>query len=179
MRQIRSEIISPPFKYIILSILLLFCFATIGYTKDITLIWSANTESNLEGYKIYYDSDCSGPPYNGIGAMEGVSPIIIINGLNDPEHPEYTPENPEYTIHGLDDNEDYYFALKAYDIDGLESGYSNEVSSVTYSGSGGCFIATEVCNYPLNLGTSSAMALIIFFGIGLIYVVGFRRKYKQ
>lgn len=149
MRQMRKAKLATTLKYILLSIPLSFCFATMGYTKDVTLMWYANTESNLEGYKIYYDSD-SGYPYEGIGAMEGDSPIIIINELNDPEHPEYTPENPEYTIHGLDDQEDYYFVLTAYDIEGYESGYSNEVDTLPNSSGGGCFIATEAYGYPIE-----------------------------
>jgi hypothetical protein len=237
MRQIRKEKITTTLKYVLLSIPLFFCFVTIGHTKDATLMWSKNTESDLDGYKVYYKSGSSGPPYNGMGAMEGDSPITItLQEL-------YNPEQPEYSIHGLDDNEDYYFVLTAYDIYGRESGYSNEVDTVTYSSSGGCFIATEAYDYPiepyvnvlrefrdrfllanrvgkifmdfyytysppiadfivnndglkaiahvillplvgvswvaLKLGTLSTMALMIFFGIGLICFGGFRRKIKK
>jgi len=240
MRQIRKEKITTTLKYILLSIPLFFCFVTIGYTKDATLMWSKNTESDLDGYKVYYKSGSSGSPYNGMGAMEGDSPITI------PLQELYNPEQPEYTIHGLDDNEDYYFVLTAYDIYERESGYSNEVSSNEIgleAYGGGCFIATEAYGYPiepyvnvlrefrdrfllanrvgkilvdfyyaysppaadfienndslraiahaillpvvgmswvaLKLGPASSMALMIFFGIGLIGFVGFRRKFKK
>ena len=237
MRQKRKEKITTTLKYILLSIPLFFCFVTIGYTKDATLMWSKNTESDLDGYKIYYKSGSSGPPYNGMGAKEGDSPLTI------PLQEMYNPEQPEYTIHDLDDNEDYYFVLTAYDIYERESGYSNEVDTVKYSSSGGCFIATEAYGYPiepyvnvlsefrdrfllanrvgkifmdfyytysppvadfianndglraiahaillpvvgvswvaLKLGPVSTMALMIFFGIGLIGFVGFRRKFKK
>lgn len=237
MRQIRNEKITTTLKYILLSIPLFFCFVTIGYTKDATLMWSKNTESDLDGYKVYYKSGSSGPPYNGMGAMEGDSPITItLQEL-------YNPEQPEYTIHDLDDNEDYYFVLTAYDIYERESGYSNEVDTVKYSSSGGCFIATVAYGYPiepyvnvlrefrdrfllanrvgkifmdfyytysppvadfianndglraiahaillpvvgmswvaLKLGPASSMALMIFFGIGLIGFGGFSRKFKK
>ena len=237
MRQKRKEKITTTLKYILLSIPLFFCFVTIGYTKDATLMWSKNTESDLDGYKVYYKSGSSGPPYNGMGAKEGDSPLTI------PLQEMYNPEQPEYTIHDLDDNEDYYFVLTAYDIYERESGYSNEVDTVKYSSSGGCFIATEAYGYPiepyvnvlsefrdrfllanrvgkifmdfyytysppvadfianndglraiahaillpvvgvswvaLKLGPVSTMALMIFFGIGLIGFVGFRRKFKK
>ena len=239
MRQIRKEKITTTLKYILLSIPLFFCFVTIGYTKDATLMWSKNTESDLDGYKVYYKSGSSGSPYNGMGAMEGDSPITI------PLQELYNIEQPEYTIHGLDDNEDYYFVLTAYDIYERESGYSNEVDTAKYSGSGsgGCFIATEAYDntiepyinvlrefrdrfllanrvgkilvdfyytysppvadfienndglraiahaillpivgvswVALKLGPVSTMAFMIFFGIGLIGFVGFRRKFKK
>jgi hypothetical protein len=145
MRQIRKEKITTTLKYILLSIPLFFCFVTIGYTKDATLMWSANTESDLDGYKVYYKSGSSGHPYNGMGAMEGDSPITI------PLQEMDNPEQPEYTIHDLDDFEDYYFVLTAYDIYERESGYSNEVDTVKYSSSsGGCFIATEAYGYPIE-----------------------------
>lgn len=237
MRQKRKEKITTILKYILLSIPLFFCFVTMGYTKDATLMWSKNTESDLDGYKVYYKSGSSGPPYNGMGAKEGDSPLTI--SLQEMDN----PEQPEYTIHDLDDNEDYYFVLTAYDIYERESGYSNEVDTVKYSSSGGCFIATEAYGYPiepyvnvlhefrdrfllanrvgkilvdfyytysppvadfienndglraiaraillpvvgvswvaLKLGPVSTMALMIFFGIGLIGFVGFRRKFKK
>jgi hypothetical protein len=99
---------------------------------DITLAWDANTEPNLGGYMIYYDTDSSGEPYDGTGAMEGPSPIDVGNVL-------------ELTLTGLSDDLGtiYYFAATAYNTDDppLESGYSNEVLSrceliVTVTGSG-------------------------------------------
>ena len=56
----------------------------------------------------------------------------------------------EFTLRALSDDEDYYFVVTAY-RDGLESGYSNEVTTartVTIAssggaggGGGGCFIS--------------------------------------
>ena len=99
---------------------------------DLTLAWDANTEENLGGYKIYYDTDGSGEPYNGTGAVQGPSPIDVGNVL-------------EFTLTGLSDDLGtiYYFAATAYNTDDtpLESDYSNEVLSrceliVTITGSG-------------------------------------------
>jgi hypothetical protein len=91
---------------------------------EVTLQWDANTESNLAGYKVYYDTDPD-PPYAGIGALEGNSPIEV--------YPDYD-ENPdpnivEYTIHDLP-NETCYFAVTAFNTDQLESGFSNEIRAL-------------------------------------------------
>ncbi|MGD8449156.1 MAG: hypothetical protein PVF36_07965, partial [Desulfobacterales bacterium] len=91
-------------------------------TTDITLAWGSNSEPDLAGYYIYYKTGSSGAPYDGTGAVEGNSPIQV--PLADLDNPAY----PEYTIHGLSDTETTYFVLTAYDTDGNESSYSNEVS---------------------------------------------------
>jgi chitinase len=93
-----------------------------AYTTDVTLAWSSNNEPNLGGYYIYYKNGSSGAPYNGTGAVEGNSPIQV--PLADFDNPAY----PEYTIHSISDTETTYFVLTAYDTEGNESGYSNEVS---------------------------------------------------
>ena len=120
-----------------------FCFVSPVYAVDVTMAWSPNTESDVEGYKLYYKTGLNGLPYNGVGATEGDAPIIIwTDELNN-------PEQPEFTIHGLNENETYYFVLTAYDVDGYESAYSDEVSfnsgddgAYDGGGGGGCFIAT-------------------------------------
>jgi hypothetical protein len=93
----------------------------LAYAADVTLAWAANAEPNLAGYYIYYKTDTSGAPYNGMGVEEGDSPIKI-------SLEEFTdPSSPEYTIHGLSDTEIYFFVTTAYDTEGNESGFSNEV----------------------------------------------------
>jgi hypothetical protein len=143
--------------FILLIFSIFFCFVSPVYAVDVTMAWSPNTESDVEGYKLYYKTGLNGPPYNGVGATEGDAPITIWTDEL------YNPEQPEFTIHGLNENETYYFVLTAYDIDGYESAYSDEVSfnsgdDATYDGGGatydggnatndgggggGCFIAT-------------------------------------
>ena len=78
--------------------------------------WDPNTETDLAGYKIYYKTEFSGPIYDGTGALEGDSPIDI-------------GDITEFTLHGLLDGADYFFAVTAYNFEALESTYSNEVGA--------------------------------------------------
>ena len=107
-------------KFILIFFSLFFCLQTFSFAADVTLGWDAN-EPDPDGYRLYYKTGSSGPPYNGIGALEGDSPITVeLAELID-------PDNPEYTINGLSDTETYFFVVTAYDSGGSESGYSNEV----------------------------------------------------
>jgi len=88
-----------------------------AWAFNVTLGWDPNAESDLAGYRIYYDTD-SGPPYR--------------QSINVPlSTPNFNRSSPEYTLTGLVDGYVYYFALTAYNGSGLESGYSNEVSTGT------------------------------------------------
>lgn len=111
----------------LISIALIFCLATPSHAMDVTLAWDANTESDLAGYKVYYDTN-SGHPYTGGGAQEGSSPIDV--PLNKDEDPN--PAVFRHTIHNLP-NGKYYFAVTAHNVGLLESGYSNEVSKESVS----------------------------------------------
>ena len=106
---------------------LLFFTVTPGYALDITLVWDANMESDIAGYKIYYDID-AGPPYDGMEAQEGFSPIDVMLGQDEDSDLDIV----QYTTHGLPDGI-YFFSVTAYNSKGLESGYSNEVSTGSYS----------------------------------------------
>jgi hypothetical protein len=142
------------FRFVFLlwiALLLPFSFTTPSYALDVTLAWAANTEPDLAGYKLYYKTGTSGPPYNGTGAAEGNSPITLT--IYDPADPYNLddPDNPEFTLTGLDAAEVYFFALTAYDnkVAPLESGFSNEVATSSSpnvitgaEGGTGCFITT-------------------------------------
>jgi hypothetical protein len=143
---------------------LLFLFAvTQSYALEVTLGWDANTEPDLAGYKVYYKTGSSGPPYNGTGADQGSSPVTVpIGDLAD-------RDNPEYTLSGLSDSEVSFLVVTAYDTEGLESDYSNEVPPAPISSGGGgeggdgggCFIAiaafglrwSSMCRSFLSSGT--------------------------
>ncbi|MBN2032961.1 MAG: fibronectin type III domain-containing protein [Deltaproteobacteria bacterium] len=87
---------------------------------DLSLTWDPNNEPTLAGYKLYYKAGTSGPPYDGADSFQGPSPIDVGNTTS-------------FTLTGLSDRENYYFTVTAYDTEGRESGYSNEVATLTVS----------------------------------------------
>ncbi|MBN1958029.1 MAG: tandem-95 repeat protein [Desulfuromonadales bacterium] len=82
--------------------------------KTVTLSWDPSP-STITGYKIYYAVNSSTVPLEGTGATEGDSPIDVGNVLT-------------FTINGLSDADDHYFAVTATDGTN-ESVYSNTVHS--------------------------------------------------
>lgn len=117
-------------------ILSLFCFlglglinASDGWAQDVTLEWDPNTEPDLGGYIVHY------------GTQSGIYDYSLdVGNFN------------SAVISGLEPDTEYYFAVSAYNLDGLSSALSNEVSSAlvpstTFAsnsgggGGGGCFIS--------------------------------------
>ena len=84
------------------------------FARDITFTWTANPDT-VDGYKLYYKTGGSGPPYDGTGALEGPSPVATGNVTT-------------FTLHNLADKETYYFAITATNGT-LESDYSEELVS--------------------------------------------------
>jgi hypothetical protein len=76
------------------------------YLVSADFAWDANTESNLAGYKIYY----------GLASRDYNKSVDI---------PDKTATTG--TVTHLEIGVTYYFAAVAYDTDGFESDYSNEV----------------------------------------------------
>ncbi len=123
----------------------------ISSAAEVTLAWDANTEPDLLGYRIHYDTS-PGDPYYGTDADQGISPITVHRKDLD------EPDNPKFTLTGLGDSGDYYFALTAFDNENLESGFSNEASTAggnnsggsrgSSSGGGGCFTVTSAIGLP-------------------------------
>jgi len=116
--------------YIFVVVSILFFFVqTNGYTADITLQWDANPEEDLHHYVIYWG--------NSSGVYTYKSPPI-------------DKDITTYTVSDLDFSQTHYFAAKAFDSEGLQSDWSNEVSiggHVDQSEpctihTSGCFIAT-------------------------------------
>ncbi len=142
-----------------LALLFALCLVTPSHALDVTLAWDANAEPDLAGYNLYYKTGSSGPPYNGTGALEGNSPIDVGNVT-------------EFTIHGLSNGVTYFFVVTAYDTEGLESAYSNEVStsgvstiSITSPQDGFSVNASNYASYPVS-GTAEASATVeIFAGV--------------
>jgi len=70
-----------------------------------TLVWTPSTSSGVTGYKLY------------VGTASGAYTTSYDTGTA-----------TSYTVTGLTYGTAYYFATTAYGADGVESGYSNEVS---------------------------------------------------
>lgn len=87
--------------------------ASPAFAVDATLAWDPNTESELEGYGVYYSQNAPGPPYNLFG-------YVTTDELDD-------PSNPSFTVTGLVKGARYYIALTAYDATGSESSFSGSV----------------------------------------------------
>lgn len=105
-------------------------FSALAQAETVSLAWDANSEDNLAGYKLYYKTDTSGAPYDGTGADQGDSPVTIdLSVLEDAAVPFYTLTGLGYGT--------YYFALTAFDTDGLESDYSDEVFTTLTEPDGG------------------------------------------
>jgi len=72
---------------------------------SVTLAWDPNIEPDLLGYRLYY------------GKASRAYEFVIDVG-----------NHTTYNILDLEDEETYYFTLKAYNVFGYESDFSNEVS---------------------------------------------------
>ncbi len=137
-------------KVIIFFFLFFLSFQTLCFAADITLRWDANTETDLAGYKLYYKTDTPGSPYDGAGADQGPSPIDIpLGSLSN-------PGNPESTITGLDASHIYFLVITAYDTEGNESGYSNEVSTFYISSPQNGFCVNHTDHTSFNVSGRGA-----------------------
>jgi fibronectin type 3 domain-containing protein len=75
------------------------------YAFDISLTWDPNNEPTVDGYKLYYGT-----------SSKNYSESIDIGN------------NTKYTIKNLKRGQTYFIAVTAYDIEGNESGFSDEIS---------------------------------------------------
>jgi fibronectin type 3 domain-containing protein len=99
----------------LLTSLSILIYTTFSYAAQVTLEWNANTEQDLSGYIIY----------QGTSSKDYDASMDVAKWTS-------------ATISKLEDNETYYFAVTAYDTEGNESGYSNEVCiNCQTSGGGG------------------------------------------
>lgn len=103
-------------QVVLLLFLFLYLTAAQAFSQDVSLSWDPSPSSSVTGYKIYYKDGDRIPPFDGVAAENGISPVDVGDTL-------------EATLSGLLDGETYYFAVTAYDADGNESAYSNIVSN--------------------------------------------------
>jgi hypothetical protein len=127
--------------------------------RSATLTWDANSEPDLAGYAVYCSIEQSGSR-DDYDLIQDVPLQDLVDS-----------ENPEVVVTELTPNSRYYFVVTAYNEEGLESGYSNEVcvevsdSSVTDctpkavstsssgggGGGGGCFISLAAFESKVSL----------------------------
>lgn len=156
-------------------------FPSLCLAKNVTLGWDANPEPDLEGYVIYRNIESPGPPFKYTDEL--------------PEDELKNPLNPQVTITGLNEHTQYYISVTAYDTQGNESYFSDQLcveivdsliescgvilntpsSSSESSGSGGgsggaaCFISSAAG----DSGRGRVMAgIVIFLGIVLMIKLG-------
>ena len=79
----------------------------------VTLGWDSNPEPDLEGYVVYRNNGSPGPPYK-------YADDLPEEDLDDPLH-------PKATLTGLQEGNEYYIALTAYNTEGVESTFSNNI----------------------------------------------------
>lgn len=79
------------------------------YTFSCTLAWDKNPEPDVMGYKLFYRANGS---INSTGLYDAVIDVKNVT---------------QYTVSGLEFNTLYCFTVKAYDLSGAESPFSEEV----------------------------------------------------
>ena len=89
------------------------CITIPSYAVNVTFGWDPNDEPDLEGYKVYRNIESPGPPYKYHTKL--------------PEKNLADPLNPMATLTGLKEDTKYYVALTAYNTEGNESRYSDDV----------------------------------------------------
>ena len=152
--------------------------------ENVTLGWDANPEPDLAGYVIYRNIESPGPPFRHVDELEE-------DELEDPLH-------PQVTITGLNRHSRYYIAITAYDTQGNESYFSDQVcveivdslvescgvilsassgsSSASSGGSGGgnseaaCFISSS-SGLSGQWWIIAGIALIMLFGVSRLLSV--------
>ncbi len=136
-------------SFFLFAVLLVFPYPN-GHCAQVTLAWDPNSESDLAGYKIYYGTASGNYQWN-----TDVGNVTI------------------YTQSSLNIGVTYYFAATAYNTQGLESGFSNEVlytvpsctyilspSSASFSTSGGSGSVLVTTQAGCNWGTSAAASWV-------------------
>lgn len=111
---------------------LLLALAGQSRAEQVSLAWDANTEPDLGGYMLYYGT-----------AAQAYSQVINVG------------KNTQVTVSNLSQGVTYFFAVTAYNLQGAESDYSNEIYNtvlrqyrltVTKRGAGDGIISGEGIN---------------------------------
>jgi len=112
------------------------CALPAANATDVTIGWDANKEPDLEGYVVYRKADSPGPPYDYSDTL--------------PEDELANPLHPKATLTGLKEDRQYHVALTAYNAEGVESSFSNDVCVKVVNG------ITELCSQSVAPSTSTS-----------------------
>lgn len=129
-----------PYRILPILLLALFLIPSVAMSADITLAWDSVPGEYIEGYRIFVREE--GDLYNY-------------------EFPEWEGNGTQITLTGFDAVESYYFVVRAFDVNGNESGDSEEVywspsgstgqtssslgtTTGADAGGGGCFISNLI-----------------------------------
>jgi PKD repeat protein len=112
----------------------LFCFlcSSYVYAGQATLAWDANPQPEVAGYMLHY------------GTVSGSYTSTIDVG-----------KVTQYDVTGLLDGKTYYYAVTAYDLSRVESGYSNEATNTIAS-------AQPVASFSASATSGSAPLAVTF-----------------
>ena len=93
-------------KFFLFFLIYVFCFLYSGaaHAATVTLAWDSNEEMDVAGYRVYY------------GTSSGHYTTMISVG-----------NKTSCTITNLEPGRTYYFTATAYDFNGNESGFSDEI----------------------------------------------------
>ena len=111
--KINNKILWFCFSLVVMTGVLFQIRVSIMSAAEINLAWDSNSETDIQGYGVYKSTGSPGPPYELID-------FLAVIDLEDPDH-------PELVITDLENDQKYYFAVTAYDTEGCEGAFSNEV----------------------------------------------------
>ncbi|MBD1400918.1 fibronectin type III domain-containing protein [Pelovirga terrestris] len=98
--------------YLLLVLFLIMGCSSVAWAKTVTLAWDPSP-SAVSGYKVYYQVGSDSLSKTG----EAGTVVVDVGSVL------------TYSLSHLNDAEDYYFAVTAYDANGQESDFSNHVHS--------------------------------------------------
>lgn len=116
------------------------CALPAANAEDVTIGWDANSEPDLEGYVVYRNVDTPGPPYDHFDTL--------------PEDELANPLHPKATLTGLSDGREYHVALTAYNTEGVESSFSNNVCVKMVNGVTKLCSLSAAASAPTSSGSS-------------------------
>jgi hypothetical protein len=173
----------PHYLTLFVTMMLLLFVAPSVSAYDVVLGWDPNKENDLDGYVLYVDDGGSNSHFTYYEYVD-TYPLKDID-----------EDNPACQITGLEEDQPYYFVVTAYNTEGIESDFSEEIcvmngqacasrslsagSSGGGSGGGGsgCFIeSSHIGNTALNV---PSIELLLISLLCLMILVIFRLKIQR